>query len=302
MSRRLLLIPVLSTLLCIANAQETDKIIQEQKQLIGELSGEVQLADGSKLTARSRKEERTRARKLLMEKMSSLGLGPQEHSYWMRNLNPLIDLLFSPYKGANVYCILPSTIKSDEYVILGAHFDSELECPGAIDNGSGVAMMMTLLRKLSSLEFRNRNVIVVLFDQEEENLVGSRAFANFILDQGYKVHSVHTVDTIGWDADGDRAIEMELPSEELRTIYRKVALRNNQILYETRVNSTDHHSFRQLGFDAIGLTDELVNKDYAPYKDTPQDTFDTVNFEFLAHATLFVFDVMKEILENEVAD
>lgn len=276
---------------------QQEALIEEQQQMIGELAGKYEW-NGRKLSARSSSRERDLARDYLKDKIRSLGLEAKEHTYLMPNLNPLIDLLFSPFKGANVYTILEATEKSDEYIVLGAHFDTEVGCPGAIDNGTGVALIFSVVRKLQSVDYRAKNIILVFFDQEEEELVGSQAFAKYLKNEKMKIHSVHTVDTIGWDADGDGAVELELPSEELEMIYKRVSQRKGYTFHLTRVNSTDHHSFRKLGYPAIGLTDEFVNGDYAPYKDTPQDTYETVNFDFLAKSTLFVYDVINEIISR----
>ncbi|MEQ9468723.1 MAG: M28 family peptidase [Ekhidna sp.] len=276
---------------------QQDSLIREQQQMIGELSGKYEW-NGKSLNARSSSEERNLARDYLKDKIRSLGLEPKEHTYLMPNLNPLIDLLFAPFKGANVYTILEATEKIDEYIVLGAHFDTEVGCPGAIDNGTGVTLIFSVVKKLQSLDYRSKNIILIFFDQEEEELVGSQAFARHLKKEGLKIHSVHTVDTIGWDADGDGTVELELPSAELEMVYTQVSQRIGQTFHLTRVNSTDHHSFRKLGYPAIGLTDEYVNGDYAPYKDTPQDIYETVNFEFLAKSTVFVYEVIKEIINQ----
>ena len=36
---------------------------------------------------------------------------------------------------------------------------------------------------------------------------------------GTSVHSVHTADQLGWDANGDRMIELERPDPGLRALY-----------------------------------------------------------------------------------
>ena len=102
---------------------------------------------------------------------------------------------------------------------------------------------------------------------------------------------------VGWDADGDREMELELPTPELENAYYGVASRLEIPLYVTSINSTDHHSFRQVGFPAIGVNEAYGKRDSSPFKDTPEDTFDTVNFDYLAGSTLFVFEVMKEIMK-----
>lgn len=274
------------------------QLIEDQKQFIGQFSGEYPLADGSFLKSRDTPLNRTIARAYLMDQIRQTGLEPMEHSYRMPNLNPVIDLLFSPFSGANVYTVISSTQQSAEYVVLGAHFDTELGCPGAIDNASGSAVIMSIAKKLTELKNRAKNVIIVFFDQEEEDLVGSQAFAKFLKDQEYTIHSVHTFDMVGWDEDGNKEMELELPTPYLEEVYLKKGGELNIPLYVTSINSTDHHSFRELGFSAVGVNEAYGKRDSSPYKDTPEDTFETVNFTYLAESTLFVFEVVKELINE----
>ena len=281
-------------------AQQLDQnqLITEQSSIIAQLSGHQALNDGQYLKSRGNKKERAITRSYLINLLKDIGITGKKHHYQQPNIHPLIDLVFDPFEGENVYGIIPSTIKSEEYVVLGAHFDSEWKCPGAVDNGSGMALIYSVGKHLAQLKERNKNVIIIFFDQEEEELNGSRAFAKYLKEENYNVHSVHTVDGIGWDSDGDRAIEIELPSETLKLNYQNIAETLDIPLYFTKVDASDHAAFRALGFNCTGVTAEYANGDYSPYKDTPQDTYDTVNFEFLAFSTNFVFQVLKSILQE----
>ncbi|MDO1502310.1 M28 family peptidase [Winogradskyella maritima] len=272
-------------------------LLEQQKLIIKNLSGDIELANGKTLKARSTKEERKLSREYLSEIIISIGLKPEYHSYKMPNINPLVDLLFNPFKGANIYTILPATTESDEYIVIGAHFDSKRNCPGAIDNGSGIAITFGAVSRLADLQSRRVNIILVYFDQEEEELVGSQAFAKKLKKEKLNILSVHTIDTMGWDSDGDNAIELELPTEYLKSIYVEAGKKLDIPIYTTKVNSTDHHSFRELGFNATGLTDELVNGDFAPFKDTEKDTYQTVNFDFITSSTQLLYEVIKTEIE-----
>lgn len=272
--------------------------IPGQKEIIAVLTGEQALPSGEFIYSRSLSDQRAKTRDYLSGIIGELSVEPQLHHYKMPNLNPVIDMLFSPFVGANVYAILPATVETNEYVIIGAHLDSELDCPGAIDNGSGIALAYTAFAEVAKLHYRDKHVILVYFDQEEEELVGSRAFAKWIKKQGFDVHSMHSFDTIGWDADGDLAVEVGFPSPELERIYKSAGEFLNIPVIPTRVVASDDQPFRDLGYDAVGLTDEYVNGDYAPFKDTPQDTYETVNFEFIASSTSLVYEVLKEILKK----
>lgn len=154
---------------------------------------------------------------------------------------------------------------------MGAHYDTVKHSPGANDNASGVALVFGTMMKLLAVANRTRNVLFVLFDEEEIGLIGSREFATWLLDVSNSnhsdrgesvataVHSVHTVDQMGWDSDGDRAFELELPFKGCADLYRRAAStsaaaedwRVQITIHETKVASTDHSSFRKKGFPAV---------------------------------------------------
>ena len=120
---------------------------------------------------------------------------------------------------------------------------------------------------------RSKNFVFVFFDEEENTLRGSSHFAQKLVDEKWHIHSVHTVDQVAWDRDGDRAIELELPPEELRDFYRKVKADHGygMPIHVTKTASTDHSSFRKHGFDAVGITEEYVHGDTTDEYHEPTD-------------------------------
>jgi carboxypeptidase Q len=77
----------------------------------------------------------------------------------------------------NIVGEIPGTDKTDELVMLGAHFDSWHTGTGATDNAAGSAVMLEAMRilKATSLKMR-RTVRLALWTGEEEGLLGSRAY------------------------------------------------------------------------------------------------------------------------------
>tara|TARA_R110000868_G_scaffold37111_14_gene131608 strand:+ start:18551 stop:19486 length:936 start_codon:yes stop_codon:yes gene_type:complete len=267
---------------------------QTQIEIVSSLSGHQPLHPiGVELNARATVQERELTRAYLMALLEKLSLNPIEYNYRQKNVNSLVDILIGPFKGTNIYSVLPATKSTNNYIILGAHYDTARDCPGANDNASAVAVLYGVAKKLSEITTREVNVLVVFFDQEEEELVGSKAFARYIKRKKFEILSVHTFDQIGWDEDGDRAIELELPTKELEELYKEQGIKLDIPVHTTKVNSTDHQSFRELGFNAVGITEEYVNKDTTPFKDTVNDTFNTVNFDFLSSTTNLVYEVIK---------
>ncbi|KAL0486661.1 hypothetical protein AKO1_012082, partial [Acrasis kona] len=64
----------------------------------------------------------------------------------------------------------------DETILLSAHFDSALYSPGASDDGTGVAVLLEVLRNFCStdgLPENSRSVLILINDGEEAGLLGS---------------------------------------------------------------------------------------------------------------------------------
>ncbi len=271
--------------------------LELQKKIIGKLTGNETINGSIKLKSRFTKNDKVLVREYLKDLIMDLDLKAKKHQFIAQERSPNIPIDF--YKGANIHTTLYSTKKSDEYVILGAHFDSVENCPGANDNATGVAMIYSLLTKLKNLEVRNKNVMVIFFDDEEKGLIGSDAFAKMLKGKNHNVHSVHTVDQMGWDKDGDRAIELELPTDYLKSKYSKIAKKHNIPIHISDVDYTDHKSFRNLGYNAIGLTEEYKNRDTTPHYHAPSDTYDTINFDYLLSTTNLMYSVIEELITEE---
>jgi len=224
---------------------------------------------------------------VLFKALDEIDLEPKRHRYETEK-----------GKGTNVYATIPATTPTKEYVLLGAHYDSVKGSPGANDNASGTVLVYGVAAQLAKLKSRNRNFILVFFDQEEIGLVGSRAFAAKLKKDGMSLHSAHTVDQMGWDNDGDKAIEIELPTVALEKLYREEAEKLSITVHKTNVPSTDHTAFREIGFNAIGVTEEYKNRDTTPHYHKSSDTFETIDFDYLASTTRLVFNVMKRLAED----
>lgn len=76
----------------------------------------------------------------------------------------------------NIIIDLPGTTRRQEVLIIGAHFDSVPDSPGADDNGTGTAAAIELVRVLHKTS-RQRTIRIILFNHEEIGLHGSTKYA-----------------------------------------------------------------------------------------------------------------------------
>jgi hypothetical protein len=256
-----------------------------QDDIVARLSGARALPAGGMLGVRASAAARTATRQFLIDQFRDLNLVAQLHDYG---------------SGQNVHATLPATGGAGDHVVFGAHFDTVGGSPGANDNATGVAAVFSAARHLAALPCRARPVMFVLFDEEEDGLVGSAAFARKLRMDGTRVHSVHTIDQMGWDMDGDRHIELELPDRGLRELYVAAASdlgwpSSMMTIVTTNVSSTDHASFRPT-FPAVGITEEYRSGDTTPHYHKPTDTYATVNLDYLKHTTVLIHQVFAGLV------
>ena len=267
----------------------------EQKDFISRFSGALPYDASAILPSRSTQKQRAIAADYLVSTLGKIGLPVQRHYYQHPNMHFLLDLVMPPYKGQNIVSHIPATIPSDQYIVIGAHYDSVRNSPGANDNASGVGVVLSVGQALTELEDRKVHFLIVFFDHEEDDSAGSKAYVRKLLKDKIKVHSMHNIDMIGWDGDSDRTIEIDLPTDKMEDIYRTAAQARNVKITRVSYNSADHLSFRNAGIDAICISEEYSSGDSTPHYHKSTDTIDAVDFEYLASTTLVLIDVMTSL-------
>lgn len=256
-----------------------------QTDVVRRLAGADDIVPGTRLPDRATASRRDIVRQYLSERLADAGLTPRLHTY---------------ATGANVYAELPSTSGASEWLVLGAHFDTVARSPGANDNATGVALVAAAARYLATAPCRARNIAFVFFDQEEIGLVGSKAFATKLAAEGVSVRAVHTIDQLGWDANGDRLIELERPDVGLADAYRDAVgeLGVSVPIVVTSTATSDHSAFRPR-FPAVGITEGYRSGNTSPDYHRPTDTADKVDFEYLAFTTRIVSRVFMGDLRTD---
>jgi hypothetical protein len=82
-----------------------------------------------------------------------------------------------PAETFNVIADLPGGNKKDEVVMIGGHLDSWTFGTGATDDAAGCAVMMEVMRILTTLDLKMaRTVRIGLWSAEEQGLLGSAAY------------------------------------------------------------------------------------------------------------------------------
>jgi len=182
----------------------------------------------------------------------------------------------------NVIATLPGTVYPDQYVVLGAHYDSysySNMAPGSDDNATGTCGIIEVARILSQYEFK-RTIVFCTWSGEEYGLYGSAAYASQAADQGMDILGYFNIDMSGYLAPGSEIhTDIIAPSsaEELVDFYQNVTAIYLPDL-ETGPGalsggSSDHASFNNNGY--MGIFPFEDGQDYSPYIHTPDDVIGT---------------------------
>lgn len=201
-----------------------------------------------------------------------------------------------------------------EILVIGAHYDSVDDSPGANDNGSGVASLLEIARRFAGRPQPCALRFVAFVNEEPPWFLGpqmgSAVYAQAARQRGDRIIGMLALETIGYYSDtaGSQQYPLPLPGYPdrgnflglvghlpaaawLEEVYR--AFRRHSTFPVERlsapaglvgINWSDHASFWDAGFpNAIMVTDTAPFR--YPYYHTVQDTPDKVDFDQLALVT-----------------
>jgi Tol biopolymer transport system component len=218
-------------------------------------------------------------------------------------------------KDADIVAYLPPAAGSDEYVLVGAHYDhlgrggtSSLERageenkihPGADDNASGTAWMMELAAALAKEraehpeKFR-RGVIFAAWSGEEIGIIGSAAFAEHPPVPLEKIVAYVNADMVGRLRENKLTVQGVGSSHAWRKLIEKrnVAAGFSVTLQDDPYLPTDVTSFYPKNIPVLNFFTG-AHEDYH----RPTDTAEKINYEGLERIAKFSQQIVMEVVQT----
>jgi carboxypeptidase Q len=188
-----------------------------------------------------------------------------------------------PARSANVIADIRGADRPDEIVILAAHLDSWDLGTGAIDNASGVAILMETARLIATMQRRpSRTIRVVLYANEEAGLDGSRTYTAAALESEER----HVV---GIEADSGPGLIYEFNSgvgedalpviEAMRRVLEPLGIEGGD---NSATGGADLSTLRAAGMPVLSLQHDASR--YFDIHHTANDTLDKIEPEALTQA------------------
>jgi Zn-dependent M28 family amino/carboxypeptidase len=240
------------------------------------------------------------------------------------------ELIAAGYKPARQYTSGGDNIEAEiagatkEIVVIGAHYDTVDESPGADDNASGVAGVLAMARRLAHAKPRRTLRFVFFVAEEPPNFksatMGSYAYAKRCHDRGEKIAAMLSIESIGY-YDTRPNSQMYPPflssffpstgdfigfagNTTSGDLVRKCvgAFRKHaqfpsegaalpEVIEE--IGWSDQWSFWQFGWPALMVTDTAPFRN--PHYHTPTDTPETVDYERTARVVEGLIAVSAEL-------
>ena len=189
----------------------------------------------------------------------------------------------------NVVADVPGRLHPEEVVLLGAHLDSWDQGTGAIDDGTGTAIITAAAKLILDLPHRvpRRTVRVVLFGSEEvaQPVAPFGAFGGHAYAEGHKAELARHVLTGESDFGTDRVYSLALPAAVTTSDFATTVFRVLQPIGVLASREPARHAGTDVGPTAeAGVPEFALRQDGSHYFDihhTADDTLDKVDREQL---------------------
>ncbi|HIJ79664.1 MAG TPA: M20/M25/M40 family metallo-hydrolase [Deltaproteobacteria bacterium] len=244
-----------------------------------------------------------------------------------RTAYPVTLQEYSAYnqKSLNIQLEIKGAGNPEQIIIIGAHYDTVLNSPGANDNASGVAALLELARLLTTGGKPARTLRLVAFANEEPPFyygkdMGSSRYAKRCREQQENIVAMLSLETMGMFSEQPGSQHYPFPLNFFypdtgnfiafagnlgsRALVRKTigAFRQNcafpsegvaapELL--TGIGWSDHWSFWQEGYPALMVTDTAFFR--SDNYHTPSDTANQLDYDKLARVTAGLAATITEL-------
>jgi hypothetical protein len=208
----------------------------------------------------------------------------------------------SDLHGVNVEATLRgANTLSDEIYIICAHYDTVSSCPGADDDGSGVALVLSAAKLMSSFGF-NHTVKFVVFSGEEQGLFGSYYYVQQAVENYTNIVAVLNADMIGFAPTEEDAKNIAIYEDEYSNWITEytidVSNRYNDILSLEVIPSgytaaSDHYYFWDAMYNAICYNEIAYNN----YYHSSEDTIENMNVDYAVRVSQLIVATLAELSE-----
>ncbi len=186
--------------------------------------------------------------------------------------------------------------QAKDRIVITAHIDTKIGTPGAIDNGTGVVIILALSGLLK--DYAGKYPIeLVIFNGED--YYASPGQINYMEQNKGQFNDMMlniNIDGAGYKEGLSCFSPFELPENILDTLH-EVLWDNPELKEGLPWYQGDHSLFLQNGCPAIAVSSKWFIENFANQEitHTPKDNLSIVNYERVAECTLGIMELIRKI-------
>lgn len=162
--------------------------------------------------------------------------------------------LINDYTTNNVIGYVPGKKYKDSFIVVTAHYDhlgkmgKNVWFPGANDNASGIAMLLSLARYYQNNP-ADHNIVFIAFSGEENGLLGSKYYVDHPLFSLAEIAFLINIDLMGNGAEGVMAVNGAVfkPQFELLKSLNEKGKYLPDVSKRGKAANSDHYWFSEYG-------------------------------------------------------
>lgn len=257
-----------------------------------------------------------KARYYIIDSLSDLGYAVSEETYKVRRK-----------EVSNIIVDIPGYGEPEKIILIGAHYDTVEDSPGADDNASAIAALLEIARMIKGKQFKKTLRLVALTLEEPPFFktadMGSMRYAKSCKKDRDNIELAIIFDMLGfadkriiqqypvsgmgkmYPSRGDFLTVVSFPScSESVFLWKKIY--NKQARHKIYdvigpasipgLDHSDHTSFILNGYQSLMLTDTAYYRNKHYHMST--DTMKTLNFKFLTENIFNICRTVEVILNN----
>ncbi len=207
--------------------------------------------------------------------------------------NPMTLVIRSetrPSDGANVIARKPGLASGK--IVICAHMDTKPNTPGAIDNGSGVAVLLTLAHLLRETRSMDLGIELICFNGEDYySTPGQIAYLEDQSQYFDEIRLVINVDGVGVKGARNSIAFFDCSDQFVHEVNQRKA-KYQKFTQVDPWPQGDHSIFLPHGVSCVALSSEGIWELVGPVIHTPQDTLDKLDIGNIADAVLFIREII----------
>ncbi|MGI5837453.1 MAG: M28 family metallopeptidase [Chloroflexota bacterium] len=181
-----------------------------------------------------------------------------------------------------------------ERLVLCAHYDTKVRTPGALDNASGIAVLLALAEELADRKL-DTGLVFAAFADHEYFITGNGGYEARIGLKGDEILAAINMDGAGYRL-GANTVALMAASDDFKANLDTLMKRHSGTIWTEPWPQSDHSSFSWWGIPSVAIS----SVGGLACSHTPADAIELVGLDRLAEAASLVAEIIESLQHKPI--